>query len=144
MPILPQFSPYQNWFSSPNPTWMSYVLIITNELNGQTEIINRLFSSVEGAQQYVNENHLVLQKIITETEYHVMLQNYQNQKLMRQYYPRPQQQNQQTQTMLHEEPEEPEPLLQQRPVKPVGIIFRPRFAQNLRFNPLFVGRRKVR
>ena len=118
---------------------MNYVLIITNELNGQTEIVNRLFSSVQEAQQYVNDNHLVLQKIITEQEYQVMLQNHQNQKLMRNYYPRPQpqQQNQQPQNVMHEEIEEPEPFPQPRPPKPVFTIFRPHS-----INPSFVHRRK--
>ena len=118
---------------------MSYVIFITNELNGQTEIVNRLFSSVQEAQQYVNEDHLVLQKIITEQEYQMMLQNYHNQKLMRQYYqrPQPQQQNQQLQNVTHEESEEPEPLPQPKPPKPVFTIFRPHS-----INPSFVHRRK--
>ena len=120
---------------------MNYFLIITNELNGQTEVVTRLFSSVEEAQQYVDENHLILQRIISEQEYHMMLQNNRNQKLMRQYYqrPPPQQQVQQQQNVMHEEPEEPELLPQPKPRKPVFVIVNP-----LKINPKFVtvNRRK--
>jgi hypothetical protein len=118
---------------------MNYVLIIKNELNGQTEIVNKFFSSVEEAQHYVNENHLVLQKIITEQEYQVMLQNYQNQRLMRRFYQRPQlqQQNQQPQNVMDEEIEEPEPSPQPRPPRPVFNIFKPYYV-----SPMFVLRRK--
>jgi len=125
---------------------MSYVLIITNELNGQTEIVNRLFSSVQEAQQYVNENHLILQKIITETEYQNLMMQYQQQRLQQRYqrpYPgQPQNQQEPQRVLLQEteEPEEPEEQYQRRAIQPVQIV-KPRFAPNMKFYPVFVGRK---
>jgi hypothetical protein len=123
-----------------------YVLLITNELNGQTEVVNKLFSSQQEAQQYVNENHLILQKIMTLQEYQTSLQNYQNQKLMRQYYQRPQPQQQypnQVQTI-----QEQEPVEQSRPVRPPKPVFiknyNPGRAPYFPVRPLFVLNKKKR
>ena len=127
---------------------MNYILFISDSLTGEEKIVNRFFTSEQEAQQYCADNDLIFSRVLSEQQYQGMVQNYQNQKFLRQQYsryPQPQQQYQ-NERMIHEleEPKESEPLPQQRPVKPVGIIFRPRFAQNLRFNPLFIGRRKVR
>jgi hypothetical protein len=123
---------------------MNYVLIITNELNGQTEIVNRLFSSVQEAQQYANENHLILHKIISETEYQNLMVQYQQQRIQQRNqrpYQNPQPQNQsyphERILIQEQESEEPEPIPQQRPPKPVFNIFKPHS-----ISPMFVLRRK--
>jgi len=125
---------------------MSFVLFITNQLTGQLEVVNRVFISEQEAYSFAKQNGLIVHQIVSEQQYQGMVQQQQQEKYLRQYQ-RPQPQYQQyprEQILIEQEPEEPEPLPQPRPPRTVGIIFKPRFASNLRFNPLFVGRRKVR
>jgi hypothetical protein len=115
-----------------------FVLLIQDVLTGQQKVVNQYFSSQQSALDYATQNNLIVDRILSAEEYQLMLQNHQNQKLMRQYYqrPQPQQKNQQPQNVMHEEPEEEEPLPQPRPRKPVFVIIRP-----LSINPIFIHRR---
>ena len=119
---------------------MNFVLFVLDALTGQEKIINMFFISEEDARKYCTQNDLIFSRILSEQEYLILVQNHQNQRLMRQYYQRPQpQQIEQHQNVIHGEHEEPEPTPQPSPRRPVFVIINP-----LKIKPKFVtvNRRK--
>ena len=131
-------------FSSSPPEEMSFVLFIEDCLTGKIEVVNRLFSSVQEANQYVAENKLILHQIVSEQQYQTMVQNYQQQRqLQRNQRPQSQYQQYPNERILIQEIEEPEPSPQPRRLpKPVGFFVNPKFAHIPNFHPKFVVSKK--
>jgi hypothetical protein len=141
---LQEFSFGEGLFSSSPPEVMSYVLFILDNLTGREQLVNRFFISEQEANRYCVENNLIFSRVISEKQYQVLVQNHQNQKLMKQFYQRPQpQQYQQNRTVIHEEFEEEEIPQMRKPPKPVFVKnFNPGQAPYRPVFPAFVLNRR--
>jgi len=124
---------------------MNLVIFILDNLTGQEKIVNRFFTSEQEANQYCAENDLIFSRVISEQQYHNLLLQKQQERLLRQQY-RGYQQPQQPRTMTTiQEAELEEQLRIPKPPKPVFIKnYYPERAPNIRFQPLFVLRGKVK
>jgi hypothetical protein len=116
---------------------MNFVLFVLDSLTGQEKIVNRFFGSEKEAYQYCDTHDLIFSRVISEQEYQSLMMQKEQERIMRQQYPR-YQQPQQPRTMITVQEQEPEkPPGIPRPPRPVFTIIRPHV-----INPSFVHRRK--